>query len=196
MSKIAKPALIAAFIAPIQSVAGWWIAASLWPEYDPIKLTISDLAAPESPVSAIMSSFFIFGASLSIIVAIWGRAFTKLGRLAFLLAGICTIGLTIFPTPLDSYSIPHRIFAISGFVISAAWPLMAMRKHGPLVTRPTWSIIATALQATLAVYFLFIWADPNATNIGVWERIVAVSQSLYASVIVVVLYFANRRIPS
>lgn len=195
LKPIAKPALVAAIIGPVQSVLGWLIAGSLWDGYDPVKQTISDLASPESPVKIIMSSFFILGATLSIVVAIWGRAFTKLGRISFLISGICTIGLTIFPTPLHSYSIMHRVFAISGFVISAGWPLLAIRRNGPLVTRPVWSIIATAMQATLAIWFLLIWTDPNALAVGVWERVVAVSQSAYASAIVICLYFSNRRVP-
>lgn len=196
-SRIEKPALIAALVAPVQSVAGWMIAGALWPGYDPVRLTISDLAAPESPVSLIMSSFFIFGALLSFAVAIWGKSFTKLGRAAFFVSGICTVGLTVFPTPLDSYSIPHRVFAISGFLISAVWPLLAMTraKTAPVFLRPLWSIIATLLQGVLALWFLYVWADPNTTDVGIWERVVAVQQTLYASLIVIGLYLFERRIP-
>lgn len=197
-NRVEKPALIAALIAPVQSVAGWSIAGALWPGYDPVRLTISDLAAPESPVSVIMSSFFLFGALLSIVVAVWAKSFTKLGRLTFLISGICTIGLTIFPTPLDSYSVPHRIFAISGFLISAIWPVLAMTrsKSAPVFLRPTWSIIAMLLQGILALWFLFVWADPNTTDVGIWERVVAVQQTLYASAIVISLYLFERRLPS
>jgi hypothetical membrane protein len=59
MKPIGKPAFIAAIIGPIQSVLGWVIAGALWPEYNPVTQTISDLAAPESPVNWIMSGFFV-----------------------------------------------------------------------------------------------------------------------------------------
>ncbi len=61
MKPIEKPAFIAALIGPIQSVLGWSIAGALWVGYDPVRQTISDLAANESPVQLIMSSFFILG---------------------------------------------------------------------------------------------------------------------------------------
>lgn len=70
MKPIAKVAFIAAIIGPVQSVLGWLIAGSLWPGYDPTKQTISDLAATESPVNWIMSSFFVFGGILTLIAAV------------------------------------------------------------------------------------------------------------------------------
>lgn len=195
MKPIAKIAFIAAIIGPIQSVLGWTIAGSLWPGYDPVKQTISDLAANESPVNWIMSSFFVLGGILTLIAAIYARTLAMPGRVALFLSAICTFGLTVFPTPLVGYSLMHRIFAISSFVLSAGWPILAMRfrKDAPWVIRPLASIVGTALQTALALWFLSTWTDPSATNVGVWERVVAVSQSLYVSAVVVVIYLGDKR---
>jgi len=195
MKPIGKPAFIAALIGPVQSAMGWLIAGSLWAEYNPVKQTISDLAAPESPVHLIMSSFFILGGTLTIIAAIWARTLALPGRIALLISGLCTYGLTIFPTPLVGYSIWHRVFAISSFVLSAGWPIFAMRfrKDAPWIIRPLASIVATALQAALALWFLSTWTSPTATDVGVWERVVAVSQAAYVSTVVVVIYLGQRR---
>ena len=195
MKKIGTPAFVAAIIGPIQSVSGWLIAGSLWAGYDPISKTISDLAAPESPVNGIMSSFFVLGGVLTLIASIYARTLAMPGRVALFLSALCTFGLTIFPTPLVGYSIMHRIFAISSFVLSAGWPLFAMRKRkdAPWIIRPLASITATALQAALAFWFLSTWTDPNATDVGLWERVVAVSQSLYISIVVIVIYVSQRR---
>jgi hypothetical membrane protein len=195
MKTIGKPAFIAAIIGPIQSVLGWLIAGALWADYDPIRQTISDLAADESPVKLIMSSFFVLGGTLTLIAAIYARTLAMPGRVALFISAICTYGLTIFPTPLIGYSIWHRIFAISSFVLSAGWPLFAMRlrKDAPWILRPLASITATALQAGLALWFLSTWTDPNATDVGVWERVVAVSQSLYVSVVIIVIYLGQRK---
>lgn len=194
MKPIGKPAFIAAVIGPIQSVLGWAIAGSLWVGYDPVRQTISDLAANESPVNWIMSSFFILGGTLTLIASIYARTLALPGRIALFLSAICTYGLTIFPTPLVGYSLEHRIFAISSFVLSAGWPILAMRKRkdAPWIIRPTASIIGTALQTALALWFLSTWTDPAATTVGVWERVVAVSQSLYVSVVIIVLYLKGR----
>jgi hypothetical membrane protein len=195
MKKIGTPAFVAAIIGPIQSVSGWLIAGALWPGYDPVRQTISDLAAPDSPVNVIMSSFFVLGGTLTLIASIYARTLAMPGRIALFLAAICTYGLTIFPTPLVGYSLMHRIFAIASFVLSAAWPLLAMRKRkdAPWIIRPAASIAATALQAALALWFLSSWTDPTATDVGVWERVVAVSQSLYISIVIIVIYVSQRR---
>lgn len=195
LARIGKPALYAAYIGPFQSAAGWLIAGSMWPGYDPVRQTISDLAANESPVQLIMSAFFVLGGVLTLIAAIYGRTLAMPGRVALFVAAICTFGLTIFPTPLIGYSIEHRVFAIASFVLSAGWPLLAMRKRAdaPWIIRPTASIIGTALQTVLALWFLSSWTDPTNMTVGVWERVVAVSQALYVSVVLIVCYFSQSK---
>ena len=197
MNRIEKPAVIAALIGPIQSVMGWVIAGSLWAGYDPVKQTISDLAANESPVKWVMSSFFILGGTLSLIGAMYARTLAMPGRIALFVSGLCTYGLTIFPTPLVGHSDMHRLFAISSFVLSAGWPLLAMRRRSdaPRIIKPLASIIGTSAQAILALWFLYVWADPATTNIGVWERVVSTTQSLYVSVVVWSIYRAQQKAP-
>ena len=85
MKPIGKPAFIAAIIGPIQSVLGWVIAGALWAEYNPVTQTISDLAAPESPVNLIMSGFFVFGGVLTLIASIYARTLALPGRIALFL---------------------------------------------------------------------------------------------------------------
>lgn len=195
MGPIGKPALSAAIIGPIQSVLGWLIAGALWDEYDPVTKTISDLAAFESPVRWVMSSFFILGGVLTMIAAVSARTLALPGRIALFLSAICTFGLTLFPTPLIGYSLMHRVFAIAAFALSAFWPIFAMRvrKDAPWIIRPTASIIGTILQATLAIWFLSTWTDPATTNVGVWERVVTVSQALYISIVIITIYFGSRK---
>jgi hypothetical membrane protein len=195
MRDIGKPALIAAIVGPIQSVTGWMLAGSLFAGYDPVRMTISDLAAVESPTHLLQSSFFILGGTLTIIAAIFARTFSMPGRVALFVAGLCTYGLTIFPTPLNGSSDLHRIFAIASFVLSAGWPLFAMRfrKDAPWLIRPLFSIIGTIFQTVLALIFLAIWADPTATTVGVWERVVATSQVLHISLVIILVYRQQKR---
>jgi hypothetical membrane protein len=192
---IAKIAFYAAIIGPVQSALGWIIAGSMWPGFDQARQTISELASPESPVKEIMSSFFVFGGVLTLIVAVYARTLAMPGRIALFASALCTFGLTIFPTPLIGYSTPHRIFAIASFAISAGWPLLAMRKskEAPFAIRPLATFIGTTTQAVLAVWFLIIWSDPAAVNIGIWERVVAVSQAAYATWVVVSIYLGQQR---
>ncbi|MFM6968083.1 MAG: DUF998 domain-containing protein [Microbacteriaceae bacterium] len=195
MPSIGIAAVVAAIIGPIQSISGWLIAGSVWPGYDPIRQTISDLAAPESPVAGIMSSFFILGGTLTIIAGRFARPLALPGRIALVMSGLATYGLTIFPTPLIGYSVPHRIFAITSFVLCAGWPLLAMRsqRDAPWILRPVASITATAAQTALAVWFLLTRTDPANDSVGVWERVVVTQQALYLSAVVLVVFAAERR---
>jgi len=192
---VGKPAIIAAYIGLVQSWLGWTIAGSLWHGYDPVRQTISDLAANESPVKYLMSAFFLLGGTLSLVGAIWARGLAMPGRVAIFISGLATYGLTIFPTPLIGYSVPHRIFAITSFVLSSAWPLLAMRfdKSYPALIRPLASILVTAGFAAFSVYFLIVWTDPNVTNVGVVERVLAVSQSWYLVAVILTLNFFQKR---
>lgn len=190
MKTIGKPAVLAAILGPIQSVLGWLICGALVAGYDPVRQTISELASPESPTHLLQSAFFVLGGTLTIIGSIYARTLALPGRIALFVSGLCTYGLTIFPTPLIGSSAMHRLFAIGSFVLSAAWPLLAMRfrKDAPWIIRPIAAISQTALQAAIAIIFLIVWADPNATNVGVWERIVTTGQSLQTTVVVLVIY--------
>ena len=88
MNPVGIVAVVAAIVGPVQSVGGWLLAGSLWPGYDPIRQTISDLAANESPVKWVMSSFFILGGTLSLIGAWFARSIPKPARAALDRAGV------------------------------------------------------------------------------------------------------------
>jgi len=190
VKRTSKIALYAAIIGPIQSALGWIIAGSMWPGYDQARQTISELASPESPVKEIMSSFFVFGGILTVLVSIYAKSLALPARIALFVSALCTFGLTIFPTPLVGYSTTHRIFAIASFAISAGWPLLALRrsKDAAFAVRPLATIIGTAIQGGLALWFLVTWTDPNAVNVGIWERVVAVSQAAYVTWVIVSIY--------
>jgi hypothetical membrane protein len=196
VKKISKPALIAAIIGPIQSVLGWVISASMWPGYDPVAKTISDLAANDSPVQAIQTSFFVLGGSLSLVVAVFARSFSMPGRVLIFLGGLATYGFAYFTTPSqDSSSAMHRLFAIASFVMFSAWPLFAMRfdKAYPWVLRPLGVIVATAIMTAVSLWFLATWTSPEATNVGLAERVVATMQTGYLSLVIIICWFKGRR---
>lgn len=194
MKPIAKIAFWAAILGPIQSVLGWVICGALTPGYNPVMQTISELASPEAPTHLLQSGFFLLGGTLTIIGGVWARTLAMPGRISLLLSGLCTYGLTFFPTPIIGYSTMHRVFAISSFVLSAGWVLGAMRsrKDAPAIIRPVAAIAQTVFQTVIAVIFLQVWADQNATDVGAWERVVATAQSLQAAVVIAVIYLGQR----
>lgn len=193
---IARPAVVAAVIGPIQSIGGWAIAGSLWPGYDPIRKTISDLAADDSPVQWIQSSFFILGGTLTLIAAIYARTLALPGRLALFGAAIATYALTYFSTPSqDSHSDAHRISAIISFVLMSAWPLLSMRfsKTAPWVLRPIAAVSSTLVLTIISLWFLATWTDPTGTIVGLSERVIVTAQVVWLSAVVVLCWRAERR---
>lgn len=195
MKYVSTPALIAAIIGPIQAVLGWLIAGSFWPGFDHFSKTISDLAANDSPVKAIQSSFFILGGSLSIVVALYTPVFAIAGRAVIFISGLTTYGLTLFATPSqETSSFWHRVFAIATFVLMSAWPVFSMRfdRRYPWVLRPVWSVIVTAIFAAGSIAFLMVWRDPNQQFVGLWERLIAFTQVAYLSLVIFIAWKHQR----
>lgn len=196
VNRVGLLARIAAVVGPIQVVLGSAIAGSLWPGYDPIRQTISDLAADDSPVQWIMSSFFILGGTMSLFAAVSAKVLALPGRLAIFVGGLATYGLTVFTTPSQTgYSTAHRVFAIISFILFSAWPLLAMRfkKNYPPVIRPVASVLATVIFTVISIWFLSTWTNPQATNVGIVERVIAVSQTWYLASVVWICWFWERK---
>lgn len=178
--------LVLAVVGPVQSVLGWSLSAALWPGYDPVVQTISELASPESPVRYLQSSFFILGALIDIVVALKFTVIAKPARVLIVLGGLATVGLTVFPTPLVGVSEPHRVFATISFVIFSIWPVFGMRfgSEWPPIVRPYASIAATLVLGAIAIGFLAIWSNPDIHTAGFWERVVTTSQAIYPALVI------------
>jgi hypothetical membrane protein len=198
MRQVEKPAYYAAVIGPFQSIGGWALAGSLWPGYDPITNTISDLAAKDSPVAWLMSAFFLLGGTLTIVGGIYAKSFALPGRVVLVLAGLATYGLTYFQTPTqDSSSLEHRIFASIAFILWSAWPLFSMRPGHNVAwpIRPIGAVAATEALAAVSIWFLIVWRDPNFEAEGIAERVMVTVQAIYlsAAVIIVRRYELTRK---
>jgi hypothetical membrane protein len=184
--QVSRLLLFLAVLGPVQSVLGWSLSAALWPGYDPITQTISELASPESPVRYLQSSFFILGALIDIVVALRFTVIAKPARVLIFLGGLATIGLTVFPTPLVGISEHHRVFATISFVIFSVWPVFGMRfsRDWPPIVRPLASIVGTLILGAIAFGFLAIWTNPEIQTAGFWERAVTTSQAIYPALVI------------
>ena len=191
-------AVVAATLGPTQNVLGWTISGALWPGYDPIRKTISDLAADDSPVQLIQSSFFIFGAILTLVGAWHAKSLAMPGRIALFLAALAAFGYTIYTTPSQTgFSEEHRIYASIAFVLFSAWPILAMRfdrrYHWSL--RPTGAIVATVVMGLTTLWFLLTWLEPGQPIVGLSERVIAVMQVLWLSFVIWAQWLHQRKMP-
>jgi HAMP domain-containing protein len=168
----------------------------MWPGYDGVTRTISDLAADDSPVQLFISAVFMFGAVCDIVISHYAKALPIAGRLVILLIGIATIGLTVFTTPSqESFSVMHRIFAISSFVLLCVWPLFAMRRgeDAPPLLRPIAAVAGTLAIGLVCLWFLSLWGDPTSTITGLAERIGVAVQGLYPMIVLWHTYSWQRK---
>ena len=184
--RVSRILLVLAIVGPLQSVLGWTVSAALWPGYNSVVQTISELASPESPVRLLQSSFFILGAVIDIVVAWKFTVIAWPARLLIFVGAVATVGLTVFPTPLVGISWPHRIFAMISFVIFFIWPVFGMRLQPgwPAIVRPLPSVLATIFLGAIAIWFLIVWATPGAQYLGTWERVVTTSQAVYPALVI------------
>jgi len=197
MKRVGIAAVIASTLGPLQSILGWVISGALWPGYDPIRQTISDLAADDSPVRAIQTGFFFLGATLTVIGAVSARSLALPGRITLFIAGLATYALAIYATPSQTgHSDAHRLSATISFVLMSAWPLLSMRFKGDRawVIRPLGAISATVVLTIISLWFLSTWLDPNATNVGLAERIIVTAQVGWLSFTIWTCWLYQRKL--
>jgi hypothetical protein len=70
---------------------------------------------------------------------------------------------------------------------------MRFDRSYPWVLRPVGAILATVAFTILSVSFLATWTDPIATDVGVWERVIAVSQTWYLAFVIWVCHLRKRK---
>lgn len=197
MRTIAWPALVSTLIPPVVITGTWLIAQSTWDQYDWLEQPISDLAADDAPTQLWVSIAFLIGGTANIVTGIYARSFNMAARIAFVLNGIFTYGLTYFTTPTQTTSSEeHRLFAVSAFAISAIWPILATRfdRRYSILIRPKGTILATIGLLAMTTGLLVTWVADDAQGIGLFQRIVGISQGLWPLIVVWWSYFHEQRL--
>jgi len=189
-------AIISSIAAPIIFIGATILAEALWPTFDPIKQTISELAAGDAPTKVLMTIAFVITGLCHITTGTFARGIGLPGRIAIVAAGFTTLGVAVFPLPsVAGTSVEHRLAAITGFIILAIWPVLGMRRNGnyPWIIRPVGAILSTVFIAVFCFWFLAVWAQPALGYVGLIERVAANLQSLWPAVVVLALVLTQRR---
>ncbi|GAA2934994.1 DUF998 domain-containing protein [Streptomyces violaceus] len=166
-------------------IMGWAVAASLQgPSYDPAAQTISVLAAPGGSSYWVMTAAFIALGICHLLTA-WGlRPAAPAGRAALAAGGVAALAVALFPAPSSGGSLTHGSVAVGGFVVLAAWPVLAARRGEavPWALRPLPALGATAVMALGAAWFLAELHQQGAP--GAVERAVTTIQSVWPFAVV------------
>jgi hypothetical membrane protein len=192
---IGRPAIVSASLAPIFFVGGSIIAGALSPGYDPVRQTISELAAGDAPTRVLMTTFFVLTGLCHLVTVSCARGIGIPGRVAFLVGALASLGVAAFPLPsVAGTSATHTTFAIVGFVFLAAWPLLGMRfrRDFPWLVRPVGSLVGTAILTALCIWFLIVWTSHSSPDVGLVERIAADAESIWPAVVATALYRRAR----
>jgi hypothetical membrane protein len=183
VKRIPAWALESAGAAPILLVGGWTIAAALQPAgYDPVRDTISALAARGATDRWVMTAALAGVGGCYVVTAAGLRPARRTGRLVLAGGGAATLAVALFPQPAHGGSVAHTVAASVAFVSLAAWPLVAARRDSlaPLLRRSV-SAAATLVLLTLVTWFA---VELHGGHRGLAERAAAGAQALWPLVVV------------
>lgn len=194
---VSRAAIVTSLAAPLIFVGATIIGGALVPGYDPVSQTISELAAVTNPTAMFMTIAFMLTSVCHLLTAIFTRGVGWPGRLALGAASVATFAVALFPLPsMQGTSMPHRLSAMIGFVLLAAWPVLGMRVRGhfPWSVRPIGALLGTGIMTVLCVWFLLVWSRPSWGYVGLVERMAADLEATWPAVVVLGLWFGQRRL--
>jgi hypothetical membrane protein len=186
-------ALASAGAAPVLLIGGWTLAEARQPPgYDPIRDTISALAALGATDRWVMTSALAGLGACHVITAAGLAPARRYGRVVLATGGVATVLVAAFPQPVRGNSVAHTIAATVAFVALGGWPALAAHRHShaPLLTRRA-SAAATGALLGLVVWFA---AEIHGGQRGLAERAAAGAQALWPLAVVVTTRRALRRV--
>jgi hypothetical membrane protein len=171
-------------------------AELITPGYDVVRQTISELAAGDAPTRVLVTIAFVLTGVCHMLTAVFTPALGIPGRVALFAAGVCSQLVAAFPLPtVASTSDEHRFSAMLFFVIMAIWPVLSMRagREFPFLLRPWGAIASTVFIGIFCFIFLGVWASPDQSAVGLWERVANDLEGIWPAVVVLTLWFAQKK---
>jgi hypothetical membrane protein len=171
-------AVVTAGAAPAVLVVGFLVAATLQPaSYDPLRDTISALAARGATDPWLMTAVIAAVGACYLVTALGLSQARRMGRLALAGGGVATLLIAAFPTSLHGYSRPHAFAVIAASTTMCAWPVLAAhRDRGAGVLRFGPSVAASAVTFGLIMWFTL---ETNGGELGLAERCAAVAPAFW-----------------
>jgi len=173
-------------------VGGWTLSDALQPPgYDPIRDTISALAAVGATDRWVMTSALAGLGVCHVVTALGLRPARLGGRVVFGIGGVATVMVAAFPQPAHGNSLSHTVAATVAFVALGAWPALAARRRrsAPLLSRSA-SWAASGVLLGLVAWFA---AELHGGQRGLAERAAAGAQALWPLAVVLTTRRARAR---
>jgi hypothetical membrane protein len=190
-------AVASAAVAPFLLVGGWTLAAARQPPgYDPIRDTISSLAARGATDRWLMTAALFAVGACYVVTGAGLRPARGAGRIALIGGGVATAMVAAFPQPVRGNGVSHTIAATIAFTALAAWPVLAVRRRSgtPVLS------LAAAVSATVVMVGFLAWftLELHGSHRGIAERGAALAEVAWPLVVAVGARHAQlaRRAPS
>jgi hypothetical membrane protein len=185
--------ILSSAAAPVLLIGGWTLAAALQPTgFDPLRETISELAAVGARHRAVMTAALIGTGIAHLVTALGLTEVSRTGRLLIALGGAATLLVAAFPLPANGGSAPHAVFAGLAFGALAVWPFVASGRAAGAARalRPRSTILAGLILLGLVAWFgVTLRAGGPA---GLAERVAAAAQSIWPFAVALSLRTATR----
>jgi hypothetical membrane protein len=153
------------------------------PNYDPVRDTISALAAHGAADRWVMTWALAGLGACHVVTALGLRPARRGGRMVLSGGGVATVMVAVFAQPARGNSMAHTVAATAAFAALATWPVFASsRDHVvPLLTRRS-SVVASAVLVALVAAFA---AELHGGLRGLAERAAAGAQALWPLAVVI-----------
>jgi hypothetical protein len=175
------------------ALLGGGLALGQWRQpssYDPVRDTISALAARGAADRWIMTSALAGLGACHVVTAVGLQPGRRTGRLLLAAGGVATVAVAVFPQPRQGNSVEHTVAAAVAFGALSLWPLLAppVPPVPPLLTGVA-STTAAAFLVGAGVWFV---AEVHGGQRGLAERTAAGLEALWPLAVVVTTGWRDR----
>jgi hypothetical membrane protein len=179
--------VVSSAVAPVLLISGWTVAASLQPRFDPVRDTVSALAAQDATDRWVMTLTFVLVGGCYIVTALALRPAGATGRLILIAGAVAGLMVAANPEhPGDAYPLPHIIAASAGLAGLVTWPAGAWRRGSAV----PWGLRPAVAAAAVAVLFaLVLWFGAElilrSGQLGLAERFAGGAQAVWPLAVVI-----------
>ena len=172
--------LSAAVATPVALVGGWLWAGSVTRGYDPVRSSVSALAAGDAPSRWLMTAALVLTGLGYLVTAVGLRPADVAGRTLLGVGGVGVLLMAWIPNATAGRNaVGHMIVTYLAFIALTIWPAVIARNRpdAPLVLRRRFGQVVTI---TLGVLVLLTVAEivTGGATLGLRERVLTTAQAL------------------
>lgn len=195
LSRARGPAVVLLTLAvPVVLVVGGLVAEALQPPgtYDPVGQTVSTLAGRGAADRWLMAGTLAGVGVAYLLVAAGLRGASRAARAVLATGGGCVVLAALAAQPAHGSSTLHMIATVAGALAFVVWPLPLAADPAQSLRMRRGSLAATAAM-TVALGWLCAQAWTDGTWLGVAERVLILSQTVWPIRVAVVSWPGLRR---